>query len=310
MRRAAVGIDVGGTKIAGAVVGPDATLFGSETIATPSPEAGSSATEVLGLIDRLTGSAGAGGLSVEQIGVGVPEYVTPDGRITSALVLPSIRELPAVSTCGLPILIDSDVRCAARAEARFGHGRDLASFLFVVVGTGVSSTLVVGGRLWAGHRGEAIALGEMDVDPALALRAEAPLTVEEQASGRAIAAAAEPRRGGGGAHEMVPRRGVAGASGDPPAQDGIRSEAEAKAGRIVAGALCGAVALLDPAAVVVGGGLGASDSEFFGALCEHYRELTRSRPRPPPLLQTRLGSGAGVVGAGLLALEGRTDQRP
>ena len=298
---------MGGTKIAGAVVGPDATLFGGETVATPSAEAGSSATEVLELVDQLAGRASAGGLLVEQVGVGVPEYVTTHGKITSALVLPSIQELPEASDSGLPILIDSDVRCAARAEARFGHGRDLASFLFVVVGTGVSSTLVVGGRLWAGHRGEAIALGELDVDPALALRAQAPLTVEEQASGRAIAAAAEPRRCGGGAHEMVPRRGVAGASGDPSAQDGIRSEAEAKAGRIVAGALSSAVALLDPAAVVVGGGLGASDGEFFGALCDHYRELTRSRPQPPPLLQARLGSGAGVVGAGLLALDGHGD---
>ena len=290
MTPAAVGIDVGGTKIAGAVVAADGGVRGAETMATPHYGDDGSASAVLALIDRLARRAAAEGIAVEQAGVGVPEYVTPQGQVNSALVLPSMRTLPTVTESGLGVLIDSDVRCAARAESRFGHGRNLPSFVFAIIGTGISSTLVIDGHLWAGHRGEAIALGELGVDPALAMRPEAPHTVEEQASGRAVTEAVK----------------AAGASDDPRDVLDLRAAIESRAGEIVAGALDSAVRLLDPAAVIVGGGLGTGEGDFFESLSHHYRALTLDRPQPPPLLQARLGARAGVIGAGLLALAGRS----
>ncbi|MCY4665774.1 MAG: ROK family protein [Acidimicrobiaceae bacterium] len=158
-------------------------------------------------------------------------------------------------------------------------------------GTGISSSLVIGGRLWAGHRGEAIALGEFGVDPDLVLLPAAALTVEEQASGRAIGEAADA---------------AARIAGDPREAARHRASIEARAGRIVATALSNAVQLLDPAAVILGGGLGTSDGKFSESLTRHYRELTGRRPHPPPLMRAKLGPHAGVIGAGLLALEGRS----
>ena len=292
MTEAAVGVDVGGTKIAGAVIRSDGAVLGAQTVATPRHDHdGSAAAATMALINGLARHAAADSLTIERAGVGVPEYVTPGGRITSAIVLPSLEALPAVSESGLGVLIDSDVRCAARAEARFGHGQGLDSFLFAVIGTGISSSLVIGGRLWAGHRGEAIALGELGVDPDLALLGAA-LTVEEQASGRAIGEAAAAAAQGPGDPGEIARR---------------RASNEVRAGGIVATALSNAVQLLDPAAVILGGGLGTSDGDFFESLSRHYRELIGRRPRPPPLMQARLGPSAGVIGAGLLALEGRSD---
>ena len=288
MIRAAMGVDVGGTKIAGGIVEADGGIRGEETVATPHHGDDRSASEVLTLIGRLARRAAAKGVAVERAGVGVPEYVTPQGQVNSALVLPSMRALPAVTKSGLGVVIDSDVRCAARAEARFGHGRSRDSFVFAIIGTGISSTLVINGRLWPGHRGEAIALGELGVDPSLALRPDAPPTVEEQASGRAIGAVADAKAG----------------RVDPAGTAAIRARIEARAGEIVATALQSAVHLLDPAAVIVGGGLGTSSGTFFDSLSRHYRELTAGRPDPPPLMQARLGTRAGVIGAGLLALEG------
>ena len=288
MTRAAVGVDVGGTKIAGAVVAADGGVRDHETVATPHDGDDGSASAVLALIDQLARRAADEDVAVERAGVGVPEYVTPQGQVNSALVLPSMRTLPAVTESGLGVVIDSDVRCAARAESRLGHGRDVPSFVFAIIGTGISSTLVIDGRPWAGHRGEAIALGELGVDPSLALRPDAPLTVEEQASGRAIGAAADAKGG----------------RDDPDGTAATRDRIEARAGEIVATALQSAVHLLDPAAVIVGGGLGTSSGPFFDSLSRHYRELTAGRPNPPPLMQAQLGPRAGVIGAGLLALEG------
>ena len=290
MTRAAIGVDVGGTKIAGAVVDTGGELWCEEVVATPRDDSdhGDGCGEILALVDRLMVGAAACGLAVERVGVGVPEYVTPQGRINRALIVPSLQALPAATASGIPIMVGSDVRCAARAESRFGHGRGLPSFVFVIIGTGISSTLVIDGRLWPGHRGEAIALGELPADPALALRPASPMTVEEQASGRAIGEALE----------------AAASSGRPP-QHSISHQASivGQAGEILAAALDIAVHLLDPAAVVVGGGLGASDGPFFDSMTRRYSKLVSDRADPPPLLQARLGNRAGVIGAGLLALE-------
>ena len=279
--RAAIGVDVGGTKIAGAIVAETGECRDLRVIPTPRGRGARTDAEIVTLIDELVSRGTEEGLILTRAAVGVPEYVTPTGQITSDLVVGSLGRLPGETPGGAKILIDSDVRCAARAESRFGHGQNLDSFLFVIIGTGISSTLVIDGRLWAGHRGEAIALGELSVDPALALRPGAPLTVEEQASGRAISEAVGADRGTG------------------------QAEAEARAGEIVARALNDAVRLLDPAAVIIGGGLGTSDGDFFRSLSRHYLDYADARQNPPPLLQARLGSHAGIVGAGLLALEGR-----
>ncbi len=279
----AIGIDVGGTKIAGAVVEAHGATHGTEVVATPCDD-DHGAAETLALIGRLLHNAQAHQMNVKRVGVGVPEYVTPDGRINSSLVLGSLRGLPAETASGTPLVFDSDVRCAARAESRFGHGSDFASFVFAIAGTGISSTFVHGGHLWPGHRGEAIALGELPVSPDLAINNAAPLTVEAQASGRAINGALKR------SHHTV------------RASFSHKHAVLARAGEIVATALCSVVHLLDPAAVILGGGLGTSQGPFFDALSHSYTELTSGRPYPPPLLQTRLGPQAGIIGAGILAL--------
>ncbi len=281
-----VGIDVGGTKIAGAIVGAGGEVYDMEILPTPCHGDHDNSAEVtLALIDRLLQSAAARKMAVKRVGVGVPEYVTPDGRISSGLVLPSLRELPATTASGTPIVFDSDVRCAARAESLLGHGKGLPSFVFVIIGTGISSTFVVGGHPWAGQRGEAIALGELPVNLTLAMRPAAPLTVEEQASGRAIDATLK-----------------AAARGDGPCGSGTGDKTEIlrRAGEIVATALCSVVHLLDPAALILGGGLGTSGRPFLDALSHGYARLTSGRPDPPPLLQAQLGPQAGVIGAGML----------
>ena len=97
----------------------------------------------------------------------------------------------------------------------------------------------------------------------------------------------------------------AAASSHRPPHDSISHQASiaGQAGEIMAAALDIVVHLLDPAAVVVGGGLGANDGPFFESMARRYSKLVSDRPDPPPLLQTRLGPQAGVIGAGLLTLE-------
>lgn len=279
MTRAAIGIDVGGTKIGGALVAESGAVLHQETVPSPRGLNGvdPGAVETISLLERLEARVAEAGLELRGAGVGVPEYVTPDGRIASRLVLDPGAVLPAATGSGLPVVIDSDVRCAVRAEHRLGCGRGLDSFVFASIGTGISHTLVVAGKIWPGHRGEAIALGELPVDRRLLIRPDAPATVEQQASGLAI--------------EQALADGTDGLAADDIA---------GRAGRITARALADVVHLLDPAAVIVGGGLGSSSGPYTEALARQFELLTASRPAAPALLRAQLSNDAGAIGAGLL----------
>ena len=168
-----------------------------------------------------------------------------------------------------PAVVESDVRAAAVAEAHFGGGRGVDDLLFVIVGTGISCCLVLGGRAYAGAHGNAICFG-------------AP-PVEDAASGLALAAAGGRER----AEDVLA----------DPALDGV---VEAAAAALGAG-LAWLVNALDPGMVVIGGGLGLVDRyrelAVAGDAADDLRaQLARRAGRP-----AQLGADAGVIGAALAA---------
>ena len=165
---AALGIDVGGTKIAAGVVDPSTGAVLERRQVPTRPERGGAA--VLGDCAELAAELGGGRLPV---GIGLCELVDLDGRPSSADTI-DWRDLDPAAAIEAPrVVVESDLRAAALAEARFGAGAGVSPFLFAVVGTGASACLVVDGRPYAGGRGEALVLGAPPVErvasgPALA----------------------------------------------------------------------------------------------------------------------------------------------
>ena len=155
----ALGIDVGGTKIvAGLVETATGDVVRSERVPTR-PERGGEAVlaDCAGLAERL-------GASDAPVGVGICEVVDLDGRVASAETV-DWRGLDVASAFSpASVTVESDIRAAAVAEARFGAGAGLESFLHVGVGTGASACLVVGGRPHRGAHGNAIILGAPPVE--------------------------------------------------------------------------------------------------------------------------------------------------
>jgi glucokinase len=153
----AVGIDVGGTKIAaGLVDGRSGRILAREEVPTR-PERGGEG--VLLECAALARSVGGG---EEPVGIGLCELVDLDGAPVSADTV-DWRDLDIQGAFDAPcVAIESDVRAAARAEARFGGAP--SPFLYAVVGTGASLCLVVDGRPYAGARGRAIVLGAPPVE--------------------------------------------------------------------------------------------------------------------------------------------------
>jgi glucokinase len=162
---AAIGIDVGGTKIAaGRVDGESGRILARQEVPTRPARGGEA---VLADCAALARTLGGGELPV---GIGLCELVDLEGWPASADTI-DWRGLDVRGAIGAPaVVLESDVRAAARAEARFGAGR--SPFLYVIVGTGASACLVVDGEPYEGARGRAIVLG-------------AP-PVERVASGRAL----------------------------------------------------------------------------------------------------------------------------
>ncbi|MFD5122603.1 ROK family protein [Streptomyces sp. NPDC058385] len=297
--RVMVALDIGGTTLSGGLVAEDgAVLCAAERPAVRDGGRDPGLRDTVALARELTARAQNMGAQAVGIGAGFPEYVTGAGALTSRDVIgwdeqPAALLAPLVP--GRPVVIESDVRCGALAEARTGSGRGLGSFLYVSVGTGLSAAFVQDGRVWAGQRGEALGLGTWPVHGG-------PVPdLEDYASGSGVAARYSAVTGSAvtDARAVVTRA----ETGDAAAFDVLST-----AGEALGTALAWAVALLDPAAIVVGGGLGTAGGLLDESMRTAYAAHAR-RPGRPPVRRAELGARSGLVGAALAAWEHAADAR-
>jgi glucokinase len=296
---AVLGIDMGGTKTAAGVVDREnGGILAREIIPTgaarpPAIILGDVAALAQSLADRASGQ----GHAIQRIGLGVPQLVDNAGRIRSAhgfdwTGLPVIARLSAIA----PATIESDVRAGALAEARFGAGRGFVSFAYVTIGTGVSYCLVIDGKPHAGANGFAIhfASSALHVACAVCGAINHPV-VEEIAAGPGIVAAyrRRERRSVSRAEEVL----AAASAGDAAAVDVVVSAADHL------GALIGQmINMLDPQAVLLGGGLGLAPGLYRDRLVAAARaHVWADACRDLPIRPAALGADAGLIGAALSA---------
>jgi glucokinase len=307
---AAIGIDVGGTKVALGVVTRAGKLLASrrlEVAAAPSfasllDEAAAQARE----LSELSEQAGAGRLA--GVGVGMPELVDPAGEVRTSSVIPwSRRDLVAAFGALGPVVVQADVRAAALAEARFGAGRSWSSFAYVTVGTGISCSFVQGGRPYAGAHGAAELLGS----GRLTLRCphcglpSTSVALEDYAGGPALLDRFRERTGSplSGVEEVFAQA----AAGNLAAAEVLGESADA-----IGSFVAFLVGLLDPFGVIVGGGLGLAGGWYWDRLVSSTREhIWAEHVRSIPIEQAALGTHAGVIGAGYAAIiSGRRTTEP
>jgi glucokinase len=299
----ALGIDVGGTKIAGAIVNlATGALTARRQVPTDYERGGAAIlADTLTLAQGLAEEAGRLGLTPHALGVGVAELVDPRGRVFSDHRI-RWTGLDVAGTLGavLPTVISADVRAAALAEARFGVGRSLSDFYFVTIGTGVSGVLVLDGVPYAGSRGAALVIANsMERHECPACGHVTTGMVEDAASGPGLAAI----YGQGGVAEDVL---AAATAGDAAALHAI-DHATAPLGRVLA-LLADS---LDPQAIVIGGGLGSAPGPYFAALTRTIRAgLWDGVPNPLIITQAALGPNAGLIGAACATVVQTSRKKP
>jgi glucokinase len=289
-----LGLDLGGTNIKCAVVADGPRVLATDscpTDASEGPEA------VLARVAELGRATVARFGAPATAGLALPGHF--DRERGTGVLLPNLlgdwvgRPIagPVGDGLGLAVTLVNDVRALTLAELRLGAGRGARDLVCIALGTGVGGGVVIGGRLHLGlgHAGE---IGHTTVDP------DGPPCgcgnrgcLDRMAGADAIAAAAG-------------RPTVAAAADAAGAGDTAARAAFAQAGEFVGRVLAGAVVLLWPERVVVGGGVADAGETLMEPLRAELRRRACVAP-DIPVVRAELGPHAGAVGAALWGAEVR-----
>ena len=297
--RYAIGIDLGGTKIAAGLVElPAARIITKEIIPTRHERGGEAVLrDTLDAARRLHAHATQLAKPVSGIGVGICELVNLEGEIRSDylikwLELPAQRALSEIA----PTRFESDARAPAIAEARHGAGVPYRNFIYLTIGTGISYCLVLDGKPYAGAHGNAIiAASGLLSSHCERCGATRDRSLESYAAGPALVARYNQRSGGALTTGMQVT--AAAAAGDSVAVEVVTT----------AGAACGNTAgflinALDPQALVVAGGLGLTGGLYWDSfIASTRRRIWAEESRGLPIVTAQLREDAGLIGAAMCA---------
>ena len=252
-RPLALGVDLGGSKIEGAVLDSAGHVRWRERLATPAGRY----EDTLAAITALAARARVDLAAPLSIGIGHPGALTAGGRIKNAnSTCLNGRPLQAdlEARLGQPVRLANDANCLALSEATDGAGADAETVFAVILGTGTGAGIAVRGQVLRGANGLAGEWGHNPLpwavpgeDPAPACYCGQHGCIETLLSGPALARDHAARTGGAGSAEQI---AAAAAAGDAAAQATLARHAHR-----LARALAGVINLLDPDVIVLGGGL-------------------------------------------------------
>lgn len=311
--RSAVGIDIGGTKIAAGLVTEQGELVWAEREPTPTSLGPAAIGEaVVRMGSRAIQQARARGLEPEGVGIGTGGQVDVMSQrvVGTTRVLPEWQSFPlrdrVQETLGVPVWLDNDAKVAARAELRWGSARGCRHVVFVTLGTGVGGAVAVGGRVVDGARGFAGHLGHVTVRPdGASCSCGRRGCLEAYASATGILRMARELAGDSAVSDATDVFGLA-TDGVSWAQHVLQEAADA-----LGQALAGVIHVLDPERVVVGGGLSAWGEPWRARIeSATRRHLMDVFVSSLDVRLSRFGPQGGVLGAAALALERRSDDSP
>ena len=308
-----IGVDVGGTKVAGGVVDEEGKILASDRHETPARSVDAVIETIASVIETLRAEH-----DVEAVGIGMPGFV--DQTRSRVLVAPNLsgwKNQPLreqmEERVGLPVVVENDANAAAWGEVAYGAGRGESEVVCVTVGTGVGGGVILGGELQRGRFGVAAEIGHIELVPDGRLCGCGQRGCWEQyASGNALVrdarerasedrfAAADMLALGDGTPEGIKGEHVTAAAkaGDP-----VALAAFAELGWRLAEGMADLAAILDPGLFVLGGGVSeAGDVLLTPVRVNYVEQLTGGFARPiAPVHVAELGNAAGMVGVADLA---------
>jgi glucokinase len=309
MESLTIGVDVGGTKIAAGLV----DLAGNVVARTRADVSDKSPTGVISAIAEAVNQLRAeSNAEIVGVGVGLPAFLDTAREI--AVVVPNLgwRDVPAGQmlrdALKTEVTLENDANVAAWGEYRFGAGHGVDDLVMVTIGTGVGGGIILGGRLLVGGQGMAAEIGHMILVPGgLPCPCGKSGCWEQYASGQALvriakelASATSPDAkalcdlGDGSVASITGVHVTAAAS----AGNEVGLAAFAQLADNIAAGLADLVAVLDPSAFVVGGGVSESGDILMQPLVAAYAsKVLVERQQNIPLRVATLRNDAGLIGA-------------
>ena len=295
-----IAIDVGGTTIKTGLVNRENEILARQNF---SYVATNFDAEIQECVKKLIKNSKEKDLEVVGLSVGLPEYIE-DHKIMSNMVVnwnsATTSKIKALvgSELGhdLPILIESDVRCGAIGEFSKIEKKLVSSLLYISWGTGISSTIVLpDGSCLSGINGEALSFGEWEIDD---LQGNTS-TLEKVVSGSGISEQFN--------HLFAKKLSALEINSEASAGNRKAQEFLVKIGSILGNEIAKFALVLDPDEIILGGGIGSSDSLLRNIAVAQYQKVY-PRPKPAPVMPARFKSDSGLLGAAIAGfnfLEGR-----
>jgi glucokinase len=303
----AVGIDIGGTKIAGALVDESGRIVREARVPTPETYGDDIIDAVVALVSELTEGA-------EAIGVGVAAAGFIDADQATIAYSPNIgwrneplkAKLEAKIT--LPVILENDANAAGWAEFKFGAGRGTKNMIMLTIGTGVGGAVIADSRLLRGGFGIGGELGHIRIVPdGLLCGCGAHGCIEQYGSGTALLKSARLLADGGtdeGATLRKLRDQAGELSGDQVYEAILQADPGAlrllrELGQWLGETVASLTAVLDPEVVVIGGGVSAAGDLLLDPIRKAYLENLPARGFRPELSvkAAEFVNDAGVIGA-------------
>jgi glucokinase len=304
-----IGVDLGGTKMLVGVLDGTESLWESREAST-----GQSEDELVELLVREVGEAREARPDAKAVGLGIPATIDQASGVAVAAVNLPLTDVPirevVSERVGLPVFLDNDANVAALAEYLYGAARGRPNTVMLTVGTGIGGGLILNGEVYRGATGAGAELGHT------VIQADGPPCqgncpnhgcVEALASGTALG------REGRAVAESAPDSTLGRALAAGQEIDGKVVTEAALAGDETAiavfeligsrlGVACSSFAnIFQPDAIVVGGGVIAAGDLLLEPARRELRERALTPMNQTPILEAKLGSDAGVIGAAALA---------
>ena len=296
-----IGVDLGGTKILAGSIDHEGRVHERNEVPTPT---GSRAELLEGLAAAIEPLLGDG---IDALGFGIPSVIDrATGRALGSVNIP-LEDIALGDVMGgrfgVPAAVENDGNAAALAEWRLGAGRGAGTIVMLTLGTGVGGGVVLDGALYRGwaELGHVVVIAD---GPPCQGNCTGRGHLEIVASGSAADRVAEQLWGEDANAELLVERAVAGAADALDALSGI--------GHRLGVAIGSFVNTFGPELVVIGGGFGIAAAEFLfpSALAAARRETSVEAARDSfRIVRAQLGTDAGLIGAGLVALEALDGER-
>ena len=304
----AIGVDVGGTKIAAAVVSPEGEVLNEIRYPTQAVPPDRLMQTIAGAVSEVKDGYEVGGVCIA-----VPGLIM--SSVNTVVFSPNLHEIENIrldeeigGRIGMRVTVENDANAAAWGEFRFGAGSDVDHQIFVTLGTGVGGGIISHGVLLRGAQGSGGELGHVTLDP------DGPVCgcgnhgcLEALASGTAIGRRAREvanDRPNSALGQLAVERQVLGEDVTRLAREGDEASVWVlkETGRWLGIGLAGFVNIFNPEVIAVGGGAARAGEFILGPAREEVQLRARSPSRDlVEIKDATLGPASGVLGAAALA---------